>query len=475
VTRRPHWTVLALSVLVTGVLVATPAAAVEQHHAVASANPFLAPGGLGAPHVDSRSANASVQRGPGAGPVEAALTFLGGPCPTVLATRAAVLIGYCLDAVVGTGFQYSLRVLDPVSLTVLASLPLPPTGPDGVYPYLDQRDRIVVGTGAGHVLRVASKRDSAGTWHLDVQKDWDVSQVVTGHCGAVGCDYIVSVKPDWDGRIWFSSAGGIVGALDPFRGTARAATLPSGEVVAKAMSTAPSGVAVVSDHALYLLNAGEGDRPIVRWREPYDRGSAIKAGQRSQASGTAPTFFGPDGDRYLSIVDNADSQEHVLVFRVRPGHGARLICSTPVFSPGASATDNTSIASGRSLVVSNTSGYNYFDYTPIPLPGGLTKVDVRVDESGCDVDWTAPAATTVVPKLSLSAGYIYLLDRTAVDFMPTYSLVVIDADTGAIVSRRPLGTTAFYEGLGGNGLLTPDGTFYQSTLVGILRIRPLGS
>jgi len=217
---------------------------------------------------------------------------------------------------------------------------LPPTGQlGGFYMYLDNRDRAVLGDAANHVLQVAHHRGTSGAWAFQVTGDWDVTGLVTGHCGSAGCDYVESVAPDLSGRIWFSTAGGVVGVVDPATGTAHAVTLPAGEV-ANSISTATAGVAVASDHAVYLLRARPGGTPAVVAREPYDRGSGQKRGQLSWGTGSTPASFGPGGNRYLTIADNADSQEHLLVYRIDPKTGAlRLICRTPIFTPGASAAE----------------------------------------------------------------------------------------------------------------------------------------
>src|SRR5262249_26204555 len=155
-----------------------------------------------------------------------------------------------------------------------------------------------------------------------------------------------------------SSAKGVVGVLDPDMGVAQSLTLGEGETVGNGMALSPDGVAIVTDHALYLLEAAASGAPQVMWREPYDRGTAIKPGQLTPGSGTTPTFFGPAGYKYVTIVDNADVQENLLVYRVKGGED-RLLCSVPLFAPGASGTDASPIGLGRSVFVSNTYGYLY--------------------------------------------------------------------------------------------------------------------
>jgi hypothetical protein len=433
-------------------------------------NPFVGAPGLSAPHSDVRSSNTTPQAGPGAGPL-ASSQPVGGPCPTILIDRSDHLVAYCLDSAVDQfTFRYSLRLLDPTTMAVLAAFPLPPIGGNAVYPYLDQDDRAVIATGDGHLLRLAHGRDAAGAWHFDVAQDVDLR--VGAYCG-VQCDYVVSAKPDWLGRVWFNTQFGVVGRVDPGTAAVTSTRLPPGEIVTKALSTAPTGVAVVTDQALYLFNPYLGDQPRLAWRQPYTRGTGVKPGKFVDGSGTAPTFFGPTGSEYVTIVDNAVPRENLMVYRVLSLDRNRTVCSVPLFEAGASAVDNTSIGLGRSVITSNTYGYSHFDYTPVPLPGGITRVDVRRDGSGCDQVWTNPTATLAIPKLSTRSGLVYTFERTVLaGGVPDYRFVAIDGATGRTAGTLSIGNFFIYETLQFNGVPGRNGAYYQSTLTGILRVTP---
>ena len=61
----------------------------------------------------------------------------------------------------------------------------------------------------------------------------------------------------------------------------------------------------------------------------------------------------------MAITDNADPM-NVVVYRT--AHEAadgkrRKVCEVPVFGKGASATENSLITAGRSLIVENNYGY----------------------------------------------------------------------------------------------------------------------
>ncbi|CAL9653465.1 hypothetical protein SUDANB15_06677 [Streptomyces sp. enrichment culture] len=431
-------------------------------------NPFVAPHGVGTAHNDSQSSDATPQTGPGAGPYHTSMAY-GPTCPSTVMDSKGLLVGLCMDG----HDKPSIRLMDPKTLAVLASIPQPPTSQYGVHFYIDPYDRTVISNGDGHILRVSHRQSSSGQWNLRVDDDWNLTRQVTEHCGAPRCDYLVSVKPDWAGRIWFSSLEGVVGTLNPRTGAVRTLHLPEGERVVKAISTSFRGVALASDYAVYLLRADARGRPRIVWREAYDRADFIKPGKWTEGSGTSPSFFGPGDDRYLALMDGGAPRESVRVYRVDARAGHRLLCTIPVFTEGASSTDDTFIVAGRSVIAVNTNGYDYFDYTPKPLPGGMTRIDVRKDESGCDVVWNNPTSTTTMAKLSMSKGIVYNFERTVDDAgVPTYSFMAIDAHTGKTLSRTPLGHHFVYEGLQLNGMLGPDGSYYQGVLGGMIRVSP---
>jgi hypothetical protein len=434
-------------------------------------NPFMARDGAGAIHDDSYSSDTTPWPGPGAGAVQARLVGMGAVCSAVVLDRASNVVAYCEDIATK---QASLRLLAPDTLTRLAVLPLPRPSPHGgFYLYVDERDRVVLGDGANHVLRIAHQRGPDGRWRFRVSDDWDVSRQVAGRDGAARPDLVQSVAPDWSGRVWFSTLEGVVGTIDPATGRVRTTALPAGEQVIKSLSIAPVGAALASDHALYLLRARTDGTPVVVSRQGYDRGSGIKPGQLAQGEGTTPVFFGPGGDGYLAIVDNADSGEHLLIYRVEAATGAtRLICHAPLFAPGASAVYDAPVGTGDSVVVTNTFGYSYNPFAATgAIPGGLVRVDVSADGTGCATVWTSPVRSAALPKMSTRDGYVYTVERTGTGVTASYALVAVNAATGAVASIRPLGTGPGWETIQTAGVISPAGTFYQPTITGMIRVR----
>jgi hypothetical protein len=233
-------------------------------------------------------------------------------------------------------------------------------------------------------------------------------------------------------------------------------------------------VYVVSDHALYRFGLAADGAPQILWREAYDRGKHTKVGQINQGSGTTPTLLGDD---FVAIADNAEPRMNVLVFRRKAADSSqRAVCKIAVFEPGQSATENTLIGHGRSLVVENNAGYDIFrtmrrGKTSAP---GIARIDLRADESGCDVVWqSSEISQTTVPKLSTSNGLIYLYTKrpNAPRNGDAYYFTAIDFATGRTVFRVLTGTGVRYDNNWAAISLAPDGSAYVGVLNGLLRVR----
>ncbi|MYT29444.1 MULTISPECIES: hypothetical protein [unclassified Streptomyces] len=439
------------------------------------ANPYLAAGGAGAMHGDTASSDTTPRRGPGTGAVAVHRTPLRSACPTVLAGRDGYPVAVC------TGIfdrAPHVRLLDPATGAPLAELKLVKSGVlGGIYSYLDERDRLVVADGSGTLLRIAHVRTPGGGWELKTVERTPLTGAVPSGDGVVG------LSPDWRGRVWFATAHGRVGTVDTTTGTVRTAAL--GEAVANSLSTAPEGAAVATDHALYLLRTGADGTPRVVWRRAYDRGPARKPGQLSHGTGATPTFFGPrTGSEYLAITDNAAPQEHLIVVATEDD---RIVCRIPVLDPNGSGTENSPIGAGNSVYVASTYGYPYpavpdgagpAEPADAPFGGGLTRVDIAPDGSGCAIRWNAGIRSAAVPKLSVADGMLYTVERTGIldpariGILDRYDFLAVDAGTGRVAGRRRLGTGFLFDTLQMAGNATAGGVWWQGTVTGVVRIAP---
>ena len=460
-------------VLVALVVIAGAGAAAWWWHESSSSSSNAAPPvsphlsrGVGATmHGDSEASDTVGVAGPGRGSAVARYVPLAADCPTILIGSDNLLQVVCVRIADRVPVAY---LIDPVSMQRLASMPLVRSNLlGGIYSYLDDHDRLVVADGSTSLLVIAHSQ-SAAKWRFSLAR-----HVMLDSALPAG-DSVVGLTPSWDGLIWFASAHGVIGTVDS-SGTVRSTRLRADETVANSIASAPGGVAVASTRALYLFTSASG-APKQKWRQSYDRGSARKPGQLSWGTGSTPTFFGPSaGSEFVTILDNADMQEHLLVFNSSSGS---RVCSVAVLAPDGSGSENSPIGYGNRVYVADTYGYQYPAYPegagasrPVTaqFDGGLARVDVS--SSGCSVKWTRPIRSASVPKLSRADGLIYTTTQTAVDaFTARFTFAVIDGDDGTVVSTTPFGTGRQYDPIQQAGAISHDGAYYQGVLTGLVRI-----
>jgi hypothetical protein len=370
-----------------------------------------------------------------------------------------------------TGAQVFLRLMDPRTLDTLDQHQLPdrviPPGlspfqaAGGAYFYVDHRDRAVVSI-ARRIFVVALRN---GHWRR--QRTYDLRRVIPAD------DQLNSALPDWEGRLWFVSRNrGIVGALD--RRTGRVLGVRrTGESIGNSFAVDDTGgVFVVTDRAQYRFDAGRRGRPRVSWRVPYDNVGIQKPGQFDAGSGTTPTLM---GRRYLSITDNADPMQVVVMRRARRLRRGqrRVVCEQPVFEKGASATENSIIATGRSMIVENNYGYAP---PPTATSGGLTtspgveRVDIRRSGRGCRTVWHSDEISpSTVPKLSLANGLVYLYTKPP-GTPDAWYLTAVDFRSGRTVWKRLMGTGLLYNVHYAGLTISPRGVLYSGVLGGTVAL-----
>ncbi|MFF2327145.1 MULTISPECIES: hypothetical protein [unclassified Streptomyces] len=471
----------ALAAAVTAAVVAAagaaPASATGSVFAPAPPhNPYTGPDGTATMHGDTASSDTTPLAGPGPGTLTSDRVALASACPTVLVGSDGYPVALCTPIF---GQVPTVHLLDPDDGGSIAELALTKGSLlGGVYAYIDQNDRLVVVDGSRSLLRVGHHRNTDGDWTLTVDQSLSLTSEIPQD------DAVTGLSPDWQGRVWFATGEGLVGTADDRTGTVRTLPLPGGEKVANSISTSPRGTVVTTTRATYLLTAGADGTPRVSWRQEYDRGSARKPGQLSWGSGSTPTFFGPgDGTDYVTVVDNADSQVKLQVYRTETGE---RICSTPVLLAGGAGSENSPIGVGRSVFVASTYGYPYpavpdgaGDSVPASadFTGGLTRVDVRADGSGCDLVWDNALRSAAVPKLSLADGKLHTVLRdplipgtSGTTLLDPYRYAEIDPATGKVTRSSQVGIGSLYDTLQMAGTAAPGGVYYQGTVTGILRI-----
>jgi hypothetical protein len=177
----------------------------------------------------------------------------------------------------------------------------------------------------------------------------------------------------------------------------------------------------------------------------------------------------------IAIADNSAGRINLNVYM---REGGDLVCSHPMFEEGASATENSPIGYGNSVVLENNAGYGGPFGDPLLVEAGLTKITVKDDYSGCVENWynrSVKAQTT--PRLSTETGLIYSYSVKAgtpiFGFIPTFGwyFTSIAWDTGEVVNEVWVGSGPFWNNVLDPVTLAPDGTAYAGTLSGIMAIR----
>jgi hypothetical protein len=369
------------------------------------------------------------------------------------------------------------RIINPRTLATIATYTLP-AAPDppgtlayqnftgGGYLFLDAKDRIWVPTKTDHLFVVGESADGQS---LVKRRDFDLTGVLDE-----STERITSALPDFSGRIWFvSKKNGKVGTID--RHTGRVHVITLGEEIENSFAVGKGGVYIVSDKRMYRFEAAGNGAPRIVWRARYPNSGIVKPSQVDAGSGTTPTIM---SGGYVAITDNADPMD-VLVYRIAPKlprGQRRVVCKVPVFKPGASATENALLTTGRSLIVENNYGYQdpFGPNAGAVSKPGFARVDVRPDGNGCRKVWTNrdARAPTVVPKLSTKTGLIYTYTRPPdPSGSEGYYWTAIDYHTGATVWQRYAGSGLPYNNNYAGLAIGPNRTAYLGTTGGIIALR----
>jgi len=427
-------------------------------------HPFMAPNQRSNLHADAHQTDVNAWSGPLGRETETLSRYEapGGVCGSVTFNSKGQIVTTCIQL-----RAVRMKLLDPRTLEELASIELPPRSPSlnpfqdfagGGYFYLDN-DRAVIPTTDRHILVIALEDGE-----FVIERDYDLN-------GPVPADAkIISALPDWDGLLWFATTAGIIGTVDPDGGAIE--TMDLGEVVQNSFAVGEDGgVYIVSELALYRFDAGPGGVPQVSWREVYENTGELKPGQVSAGSGTTPTLHGDD---WVSITDNADPVNVVVYRRGLDVTGEREVCRQAVFEAGRSSTDNSLIAAGNSIIVENNHGYT----GPTATTGsahtepGIERVDIDAHGRRCRRVWHSDEASpSVVPKLSLANGLVYVYTQDESDGDDPWYLTALDFRTGETVWKSLTG-----QGLGFNNnyapvTIGPDGTAYVGVLGGLTLVR----
>jgi hypothetical protein len=430
-------------------------------------HPFMAPNQRSSLHNDAWQTDTNRLPGPLGRDMKRVSAAHFSDCASVTFDSKGRIVAVCVGLQGPSGGGAGLNLIDPQTLDTLAKYDLPPRQPGsgtnvltdfsgGGYFYLDNQDRAIVPTTTRHLFVMAETLDTPG---FTLQRDYDLTGAVPQG------DKIISALPDWSGRYWFATTNGVVGTVDPASGAVK--SIDTHEKNGNSFAVDETmGVYIVTDAALYRFQAAADGTPALSWRTPYENDGRAKPGQTEIGSGTTPTITSAG---YVAITDNGDP---ISIAVLRRSDGA-FVCHAPVFSKGASDTDQSLIGAGTSFIAENNYGYSGPSATEQggTTTPGLERVDV--DSGGhCNKVWHSnEIAPSVVPKLSLANGIVYTYTKPGGERSDPWYLTALDFRSGKTLFKFKSGS-----GLGFNNhyapvTIGPDGTAYVGTLGGLVAMR----
>jgi hypothetical protein len=440
---------------------------------IAPQNPYMAANPNSNIHNDTWMTDAYQRSGPLGNNLQ---TSSGAYSPSLCGSIAFDTQGRLLSVCPSSLAPPQARIIDPVTLEVISSLVLPtaPNAPGtkeyqnftgGGYYYLDNKDRIVVATKTDHIF-VISEGPDGNT--LTLEADYDLTPVLDEDT-----ERISSALPDFNGLLWFVvKATGRVGTLDTKTGVIKTKTL--GEEIENSFAVGEDGVYIVSDKRMYKFKASGNGSPRILWQKGYPNSGIVKPSQVNAGSGTTPTLM---DNGLVSITDNADPM-NVVVYRTKTNlkrGEKRVLCKQPIFGVGGSATENSIMTAGRSMIVENNYGYQdpFGPNSGAVTEPGFARVDVKKDLSGCRLVWTNTdaRAPTVVPKLSTKTGLIYTYTRPPDPAAQGYYWTAINWSNGQTAWNRYAGSGLTFNNNYAGLALGPDGTAYLGVIGGIIALR----
>ncbi len=162
-----------------------------------------------------------------------------------------------------------------------------------------------------------------------------------------------------------------------------------------------------------------------------------------------------------------------------------------MFRKGASATENSLISLGRSLIVENNYGYDLAKFNDT-IPGvpelggdrnlvsepGISRIDIKPDGSGCRKLWTNTTvrAPSVVPKGDARNGLIYTFENVSdpAGADPWY-WTALDYRTGKVAFKQLAGAGGLfnnhYAGIAIGRSATGRSTAYVGGVGGLMALR----
>lgn len=443
-------------------------------------HPFLNNDGDSRIHNDHYNSGAYDRPGPTGPALTIATHHLGdlvGICAMMTILRNGYVLGSCFIGNAEASIDVTLVLFDNQNLDILAERtigprPFIPNAAGGAYFTLDKDENIIIGPPNNLQQYHIEVTDGAPEFVLD--QSIDMSSHIREN--ALLQDSVL----DYAGRLWFMATTGEVGyvnveteevkTVDLARDLDDCPLADDTEILQNSIAVDEDAIYMVTCAALYRISADAEGEVRVDWRAPYDTGTDI--GGILPGSGTSPTLLGTEDD-LITICDNADGQINLLVIDRASG---MEVCKQPLFRPGESATENSSIGHGDDLVVANNGGFGGPFAPANTMFPGLERYRVTRDDggtpTGCEQVWKNDDAIINSNQLATESGVIwgYGADPDVED-ADLFYLGAHDWETGNEIFRTYIGNGRPFNPIAGQVHMHPDGALYLGSLGGVILMR----
>ena len=197
----------------------------------------------------------------------------------------------------------------------------------------------------------------------------------------------------------------------------------------------------------------------------------------SSGSGTTPTVM---GKQWVAITDNADPMQVVVYRRARRVRRQPRGLLGPGLLQGASATENSLVGAGRTIIVTNNYGYTGPDRdrrpaaSRRPASSGSTSTATAGGATGCGrTTSTAPrrrcrSSRSATDSSTRSPRTPSRQDPLGIE--DAWYLSAFDARTGQLVYRSATAPASASTSTTPRSRSAPTGTAYVGVLGGLVRI-----
>jgi outer membrane protein assembly factor BamB len=435
-------------------------------------HPLLDNGGDSRVHNDHYNSASYPRSGPVGPAIDVTTNQLGsvtGVCAMMTMLKNGYVVGSCLVSDGGAGVNVMLFMFDNLTLDIVAEQnvglrPFVANSAGGAYFSLDADENILIGPATNKLEQ----------YHIEVidgapQFVRDYSKEIPGLPPAQEATdpMLQDTVLDYDGRLWFMVTDGRVGYYDIEADVIEITDLGRG--LENSMVVDDRGVYLVTVGATVRVSAAEDGSVRVDWEAEYDAGEGTGL---LPGSGSSPTLLGTEDD-LISIADNAAEQINLLVLDREDGSTK---CEVPVFTKGASGTENTVIGYDDDIVIVNNAGFGGPFAPANTIEPGIERYRVLRDGdgevTGCELVWSNPTSFGNSAQLGAESGVIwgYGADPAVTD-EDLFYLTATSWEMGDEIFRAYVGDGKDFDPITGQVHIHPDGSLFLGALRGVVLMR----